>query len=182
MKTFTVPTKEEVSPANQNIFDNLHKMVGFVPNLFAAFARSENALENYLNLQNAKSSLRAKEREVINLVVSEVNDCLYCLSAHTVFAKMNGFTDEQILEIRGAAVNFDPKIDALAQLTKSIAENKGHASAAILENFYTAGYDEATLVDVVMAVGDKIITNYLFALTEVPVDWPLAPKLAKATA
>ncbi|RAJ37009.1 carboxymuconolactone decarboxylase family protein [Pedobacter cryoconitis] len=177
MKTFTVPTREEVTPANQAIFDNLNKMVGFVPNLYAAFAHSENALGNYLTLQNAKTSIRAKEREVINLVVSQVNDCLYCLSAHTAFAKMNGFTDAQILEIRKAAITFDTKLSALANLVKSITENKGHADAQLLLEFYAAGYTEGNLVDIVMVIGDKVITNYLHALTDIPVDWPLAPAL-----
>jgi uncharacterized peroxidase-related enzyme len=177
MKTFPIPTKEQVSPANQAIFDNLAKMVGHVPNLFAAFANSENALGNYLTLQNGKSSLRAKEREVVNLVVSQVNQCLYCLSAHTAIAKMQGFTDAQILEIRRVDVSFDAKLDALAKLVKSIAENKGHADQALVDNFYAAGYNEGNLVDVVMVVGDKIITNYLFALTAVPIDFPAVPEI-----
>jgi uncharacterized peroxidase-related enzyme len=177
MKTFPIPTKEQVTPANQAIFDNLAKMVGHVPNLFAAFANSENALGNYLTLQNGKSSLRAKEREVVNLVVSQVNQCLYCLSAHTAIAKIQGFTDAQILEIRRVDVSFDAKLDALAKLVKSIAENKGHADQALVDNFYTAGYNEGNLVDVVMVVGDKIITNYLFALTAVPIDFPAVPEI-----
>ena len=177
MKTFPIPTREQVSPANQTIFDNLTKMVGHVPNLFATFAHSENALGNYLTLQNGKSSLRGKEREVVNLVVSQVNKCLYCLSAHTAIGKMQGFTDVQVLEIRKAEVSFDSKLDALAKLVKSIAENQGHADHQLVENFYAAGYNEGSLVDVVMAVGDKIITNYLFALTQVPIDWPAVPEL-----
>jgi len=177
MKTFPIPTREQVSPANQTIFDNLTKLVGHVPNLFAAFAHSDNALGNYLTLQNGKSSLRGKEREVVNLVVSQVNKCLYCLSAHTAFGKMQGFTDEQVLEIRKAEISFDPKLDALAKLVKSIAENQGHADQQLVENFYAVGYNEGGLVDVVMAVGDKIITNYLFALTQIPVDWPAVPAI-----
>lgn len=177
MKTFPIPTREQVSPANQAIFDNLTKMIGHVPNLFATFAHSDNALSNYLTLQNGKSSLRGKEREVVNLVVSQVNKCLYCLSAHTAIGKMQGFTNEQVLEIRKAAISFDPKLDALAKLVKSIAENQGHADHQLVENFYAAGYNEGSLVDVVMAVGDKIITNYLFALTQVPIDWPAVPEL-----
>jgi AhpD family alkylhydroperoxidase len=177
MKTFPIPTREQVSPANQTIFDNLTKMVGHVPNLFATFAHSDNALGNYLTLQNGKTSLRGKEREVVNLVVSQVNKCLYCLSAHTAIGKMQGFTDEQVLEIRKAAISFDPKLDALAKLVKGIAENQGHADQQLVENFYAAGYNEGSLVDVVMAVGDKIITNYLFALTQVPIDWPAVPEV-----
>ncbi|MBO9673363.1 MAG: carboxymuconolactone decarboxylase family protein [Sphingobacteriaceae bacterium] len=152
-------------------------MVGFVPNLYAIFGHSESALGDYLALQNRKSSIRAKEREVINLVVSQVNECSYCLSAHTQFAKMNGFTDEQILDIRRANIGFDAKLDALAKLVKAAIENRGHVKAEVLENFFAAGYTEASLVDVTLIIGDKIITNYLHALTDIPVDWPLAPAL-----
>ncbi len=180
MKNFAIPTREQVAPANQAIFDNLKGMVGFVPNLYAIFGHSDTALNDYLALQNRKSSIRAKEREVINLVVSQVNNCSYCLSAHTQFAKMNGFTDEQILDIRRANIGFDAKLDALAKLVKSTTENRGHASAEILENFFAAGYSEANLIDVVIIIGDKIITNYLHALTDIPVDWPLAPELETA--
>jgi len=174
MENFTIPVKQEVSSANQAIFTNLEGMVGFVPNLYAVFAHSEHALANYLTLQNGKSSLRAKEREVINLVVSQLNECLYCLSAHTAFAKMNGFSDEQIIEIRKVNLSFDAKLDALAKLVKGIVLGKGHVATELLDNFYAAGYTKGSLVDVNMVIGDKIITNYLHALTEVPVDWPVA--------
>lgn len=177
MKNFPIPTKDQVSSSNQTIFDNLQKMVGFVPNLFAIFAHSEHALGNYLALQNAKSTLRAKEREVINLVVSQYNHCVYCLSAHTAIAKNNGFSDEQILEIRRAEISFDPKLDALAKFVKGTVENKGHAPQETIDNFFTAGYHNANLIDATMVIGDKIISNYLHALTDVPIDWPLAPEL-----
>ena len=177
MKNFPIPTKEQVSPANQSIFENLNGMVGFVPNLYAIFGHSESALGDYLALQNRKSSLRAKEREVINLVVSQVNNCSYCLSAHSQFAKMNGFTDEQILEIRKANITFDTKLDALAKLVKDATENRGHVATGVMENFFAAGYSEAGLIDVTMVIGDKIITNYLHAMTNIPIDWPLAPAL-----
>lgn len=180
MKTYSVPTREQVTPNNQAIFDNLKKVVGFVPNLYATFAHSENALGNYLALQNGKTSLKAKEKEVVNLVVSEVNQCLYCLSAHTAIAKMNGFTEDQILEIRAGEISFDAKLDALVKLAKGIVENRGHASNEAIDNFYAAGYNEGNLIDVVVLVGDKIITNYLHALTNIPVDWPVAVKLEAA--
>ena len=89
MKKFTVPTRDEVAPANQTIFDNLNKALGFVPNLYATIAYSANGLGRYLAYQNAKTTLSNKEKEAVNLVVSEVNKCLYCKSAHTVIGKMN---------------------------------------------------------------------------------------------
>ncbi|HEY4327810.1 MAG TPA: carboxymuconolactone decarboxylase family protein [Mucilaginibacter sp.] len=177
MDTFSVPTREQVSPANQALFDNMTKTIGSVPNLYAVYAHSENALGSYLALSNARTSLRAKEKEIVNLVVSQVNDCKYCLAAHTAISKKQGFTDEQILEIRRASISFDSKFDTLAKLAKSIAENKGHADPQLVENFYAAGYNQGSLIDVVMVVGDKTITNYIYALTDIPIDFPIAPAI-----
>lgn len=177
MKTFTIPTADTVSPANQAIFAQLKQGLGMVPNLYATLAHSEHALGNYLTLQNGKSSLTAKEREVINLVVSQVNACAYCLAAHTVIGGMVGFTPEQIIAIRKGSAPFDAKLDALARLAHSAALQRGHAAPELIDAFFAAGYTEGQLVDAVMVIGDKIITNYLHALTQVPVDFPAAPAL-----
>lgn len=180
MRTFTPPTRNEVSETNQGIFDNLKKVLGFVPNLYAYFAKSETALGDYLALQNRKSTLRAKEREVINLVTSQINNCQYCQAAHTAIGKMNGFTDEQILEIRTGVASFDGKLDALARFTASVVENRGHATEAAKEAFFAAGYNEANLVDAIIIVGDKTISNYLHSATNFAIDFPLAPALKTA--
>jgi uncharacterized peroxidase-related enzyme len=176
-RTFTVPTKAEVSATNQTIFDNLHKMVGFVPNLYAYFAKNETALGDYLTLQNRKSTLRGKEREIINLVTSQVNGCRYCQSAHTVLGKMNGFTDEQVLEIRKGSAAFDAKLDALVKFTKAVVENRGHVAEDAKEAFFAAGYNEANLIDVVIIIADKTISNYIHNLTNFEIDWPLADQI-----
>lgn len=177
MSTFTVPTRGEVSENNQTIFDNLKKGLGFVPNLYAYFAKNETALGDYLAFQNRKSTLKAKEREVINLVTSQINGCRYCQSAHTVLGKMNGFTDEQVIGIRLGSASFDSKIDALAKLTKAIVEGKGKVSQEVKDNFFAAGYNEANLIDVVIVVGDKVISNYIHNLTGFEIDFPIAPEL-----
>lgn len=176
-RTFNVPTRAEVSANNQQVFDSLQKGLGFVPNLYAYFAKSETALADYLAFQNRKSTLRAKEREVINLVVSQVNGCRYCQSAHTVLGKMNGFTDEQIIELRNGSAGFDAKLDALVKLAKSITLNRGRADEDLVEAFFEAGYTEANLVDVVIVVGDKIISNYIHNLTGFEIDFPVAEEI-----
>lgn len=175
MSTFNVPTREEVSEKNQGIFDNLEKALGFVPNLYATYANSDTALENYLNFANAKTSLSAKEKEVVNLAVSQVNNCIYCLSAHTAIGKMNGFTDEQILELRAGKASFDTKLNALAKLAKNITENRGRTDEDVLNDYFAAGYTKANLIDTISLVGDKTISNYIHSTTQVPVDFPVAP-------
>ena len=181
MSAFQVPTREQVSPNNQAIFDQLEKGLGFVPNLYATFAYSDTALGDYLTLQNRKSSLKAKEREVVNLVVSQVNECAYCLAAHTALGKMNGFTEEQILELRTGTASFDPKINALAQFVKDTTIYRGKPAAASVEKLLAAGYDRGQLVDILIVIGDKIISNYLHGITQIPVDFPAATELEAAT-
>jgi uncharacterized peroxidase-related enzyme len=177
MTTINVPTREEVSPTNQAIFDNLKKGLGMVPNLYATFAHSETALATYMAFQNAKSSVSGKAREVVNLVVSQVNECQYCLAAHTMLGKMSGFTDAQVLEIRHGHASFDTKFDALARLTKGVTQSRGHIDQALVEAFFAAGWTKENLVDVIVLIGDKTVSNYLHSTTKIPVDFPAAPKL-----
>jgi len=179
MKTFNVPTRDQVSAASQASFDNLQKAIGKVPNLYAAIAYSENALPRYLNYQAGKSSLNNREKEAVNLVVSEVNGCRYCQSAHTMLGKMNGFTDADVLDLRSGISN-NPKLNALVALAKEITEKKGRISDATLEAFYAAGYNDGNIVDVILLISDKIVMNYLHNLTNVDIDFPVAPELAAA--
>jgi uncharacterized peroxidase-related enzyme len=177
MQKFQIPTREEVSENNQSIFDNLKKNLGFVPNLYAYYAKNETALGDYLALQNRKSTLSSKEREVVNLVVSQYNGCRYCQSAHTVLGKMNGFTEEQVLEIRTGTASFDAKLDSLAKFTLAAAENKGQVSSEVKNDLFNAGYSEANMIDIVMVIGDKIISNYIHNLTGFEIDFPVAKEL-----
>jgi uncharacterized peroxidase-related enzyme len=177
MNSINVPTRDEVSATNQAIFDNLKTSLGMVPNLYATFAHSETALATYLAFQNAKSSVSGKAREVVNLVVSQVNECQYCLAAHTMLGKMNGFTDAQILEIRHGHASFDAKLDVLARLTKGITQSRGHVNPALVEAFFAAGWTKENLVDAVVIIGDKTVSNYLHSTTKIPVDFPAAPQL-----
>lgn len=176
MKTFSVPTRSEVAPVNQEIFDNLQKALGFVPNLYATIAYSTNGLSRFLAYQNGKTTLSSKEKEAVNLIVSQVNGCVYCQSAHLVLGKMNGFTDEQLLDIRkGKSV--DAKLNSLVQLAADITKNRGYADAQLVDAFYAQGYTNENLVDLILQISDKTAMNYLHNLTKIPVDFPVASSL-----
>ena len=173
MKIFAVPTRDQVSSDNQAIFDNLKSALGFVPNLYATIGYSDNGLGRYLTYQNAKTSLSNKEKEAVNLIVSQVNECSYCQSAHTVIGKMNGFTDDQILDLRRGKSN-DVKLNALVALAGDITKNKGKGDATLVDNFFAQGYTNENLVDLILQISEKTAMNYLHNLTEVPVDFPVA--------
>ena len=172
MSAFIVSAEQNVASKNKRIFEELKGMFGMVPNIFAAFASSENGLENYFNYLIQKSSLNDREREAVNLVVSQVNKCPYCLSFHTAIAIRLGFASEEILDIRGNDIHFDSKLRTLVALAHNIALTRGKIEGYILLDFYEAGYDQSHLVDVVLAVGHIWTMNLLYAITNVPIDWP----------
>ena len=179
MRQFDVPTRDEVTDQNKKIFDDLESKVGFVPNIYATYAYSEHAPARYLAFANGKTSLNNKEKEVINLAVSQVNGCTYCQAAHTALGKMNGFTEEQTIELRRGEASFNAKFDALAKLAKEVPENRGKISDETLQRFFDAGYTKENLVDAIVNVGEKATTNYLHNVTNIPVDFPEAPELTE---
>ena len=175
--TFKVLKREEVSEKNQQVFDQLKKAFGAVPNLYSTLAYSENALEAYINLENSKTSLTRKEVEAATLVVSEVNNCTYCLSAHTMVAKLNGFTEAQTLEIRSGKASFDEKLDALVKLTKQLSDERNPGDGVLLDAFFEVGYTKENLIDLIVHIGDRTISNILHAVTQVPNEFPLAKSI-----
>jgi len=174
---FTVLKREEVSAKNQHVFDEIKSVFGAVPNLYSTLAYSENALEAYFKLETSKTSLNTKEAEAVNLVVSEVNRCMYCLSAHTMIAKQSGFTEEQTFEIRSGNAGFDKKLDTLVKLTKQLSEKRHVENRDLIDAFLKAGYTKENLMDIIILIGDRTISNILHAVTKVPIEFPLAKSL-----
>lgn len=176
-KTFNLLHKEELSPKNRELFKKMEQSFGKVPNLYNIMAYSEHALDAYLQLEESSSSLSPGEVEAVNLVVSEVNNCIYCLSAHTLIARSAGINENRTLEIRTGIVTSDNKLDSLVKLTKAISGNRGRVSEQLFENFFHVGYTKENLVDLIMLIGSRTISNLLYAVTKVPVDFPLAKDL-----
>lgn len=174
--------KEETNPTNQAILGDLEKSLGFVPNLYATIANSDTGLAAYLAYQKSNGGgISAKEREAIHLVVSQVNGCRYCQSAHTMLGKMNGFSDEQILALR-AGHSDNTKLDALVKFAKALVEQRGHVSEATREAFFAAGYSAGQLVDTILIVSGKIVANYLHNVAHFDIDFPVAPELSAVEA
>lgn len=181
MRTFEVPTREQVSPDAQAIFDNLKSQVGMVPNLYATIGYSANALSSFLTFQGAqaKGTFNAKEREAVYLAVSQVNGCAYCQAAHTTLGKMNGFSEEETIELRKGQ-SADARLNAIVALAKDITENRGRASEATVEAFFAQGFDNSALMDLVALVADKTLANYVHNLTQIAIDFPEVQPLEEA--
>ncbi len=172
------PLKYEEAGAAREIFDEIKKKAGRVPNIYAAMAHSPAALKSFLSYKEALSGgeLTAQEGEAIALVVGQANDCDYCLAAHTAIARMAGIDADEALQLR-QGVSPDAKRSALVQLAREIVVSKGRPKKEVIQAFHAAGYGEAALVEVISHVAANIFTNYFNHISEVAVDFPAAPAL-----
>ena len=87
-----------------------------------------------------------KEIQAIELAISEVNQCHYCIDAHTTVAKMVGFTEEETLQIRAASIQ-DEKLKSLTRLTREITIQVGRPDDQYVEQFFKVGYSKQALVE-----------------------------------
>jgi AhpD family alkylhydroperoxidase len=183
MAKLEVLKRENAKPEVQAIFDVLNSKVGMVPNLYAFIGHSATVLPAYLGFDEAlgKGVFNAKERQAIFLVVSQVNGCHYCQSAHTALGKMNGFTEEETIQLRTASIA-DKKLNALTTLAAEIVKTQGKPSDETLNNFFDAGYTTEALVELVAHIGYKIVANYLHNIANFPIDFPVAKELEAVNA
>lgn len=180
MKKVEVPPIAGLDDIARPILEAAKKKMGMVPNLYATIGYSSAALKSMLDTDAALShenSFSAKDREAINLIVSQVNHCDYCLAAHTALAKMRGFSEAETLDIRRAEFA-DHKLNTVILLAKDISENKGAADPSALQSFFDEGYDEKSLIELIALISLRTFTNYVFSNTHIPIDFPMAPSLS----
>ena len=178
-----VPTKDQVDAKAQGIFDNLKAQLGMVPNLYATIGYSSDALGNFLTYSGTAggNSFNKKEKEAIDLAVSEVNGCTYCLAAHTALGQMAGFTEEETVALRAGTIE-DARLSAISKLAASISKNRGKVDDGLIKDFYAQGFNEKGLIDLISAVTAITFTNLVHGVTKVPVDFPAAKALELTTA
>jgi len=170
-----VLTREQAPEGAKATFDGLHGKLGFVPNLYATFAHSPQALNGSIGFGTALSQgeLSGREIETIYLAASEANQCNYCIAAHTTVGKLQGLTEEETVAVRTASSS-DPRLNALSALTLSIVGNNGHPSQGTLDEFFAAGYSKAALVELIGVIALNTFNNYVQHIAQVPTDWPAA--------
>lgn len=178
MEPFTVPTYDQVSDNAKPAFDQFNKVMGKMPNLYATIGYSGNALNSYLHYvsEQARGTFHAKEREAVYLIVSQLNGCEYCLASHTQSAIKNGWTEEETLNLR-AGTHAEQKWQVIYKVIRSVIEQKGKVDDELLGEFYALGYHEAAIMDLMVLINVMSFTNYVFRLTQIPIDFPLAKNI-----
>jgi uncharacterized peroxidase-related enzyme len=175
LDTINIPNPDNLHSKAAEILNGMKKGMGMIPNIYAVMGYSENALEAHSQASSllSKGSFNNKEREAISLAVAEENGCKYCQSAHTAVAKMNGFSDEEIYQLRKGKIE-DIRLKCITDLSQNIIQTKGNVNKEILENFFMHGFDNKALIELIALVSLGTLTNYIGKLTNIPIDFPIA--------
>ena len=170
--SFTLHTAQTAPEASRPVLEGAAKAFGFVPNLHAVLAEAPAALEGYSALWDvfARSSLSPAEQQVVYLSANYENACRYCMAGHSVLAKLAGLPAQAIEAVREGRPIEDAKLEALHRFTALVVRERGWVPEAEVEAFLAAGYGRQQLLEVVLGVAVKTLSNYTNHLAETPLD------------
>lgn len=169
---YAIHSPETAPAAAKDILLGAQRGFGFIPNLLATMAGAPSLLKAYTTLAGIfeESSFSATERQVVLLATSYVNHCEYCVAAHTAIAGMQKVPADVVNAIREGNPIDNAKLQALRQLTEEIVNTRGWPSETSVKDFFSEGYDAQQVLEVVLGVGIKTLSNYTNHIAETPLD------------
>lgn len=173
-RLFTQPAANATGAAAQ-LFTAIKGAIGKVPNAYLALGNnSPVALEAALNLDGAlrKSTLSAKEVEVIKLAVSQQAGCDYCVAAHTLMGGKAGLSPATMRAVRSGDASGEARLDALAAFVHTLVGTSGTVPAAAVEAVKAAGVTDAQIADTTLAIAAITLTNLFNRVNDTTVDFP----------
>lgn len=175
--SYKVHTIETAPEAAKETLKGALKAYGFLPNLLAVMAESPAMVKAYRAVVDLfeETSLTPSERQVVLLTVSYENRCEYCVAAHSVIAGMQRVPENVVQAIRAGQPISDGKLEALRRFVSAVVVTRGLPTEADTQAFLTAGYGRAQVLDVVLGVGVKTLSNYTNHIAETPLDQAFAP-------
>ena len=168
-----LPVDTDLQPAAE-LFGEIKKQMGGVPNIFRTIGNSPAALEGFLSFSGAlgKGKLSGAERELIALAAAGANNCDYCASAHTTVGGMQGL-DKAEMSAALAGGDLEGRKGALTAITHKIVTQRGELSDADIAEFKAAGFDSSDLVEVIANTALNLFTNYFNHIAATEIDFPV---------
>ena len=158
----------------KEVLEKAKAAVGFIPNMYARMVHSPGLLDTYLHGYAAfrnDSGFTPPEQEVVFLVISRENGCEYCVGAHSFLADMKSKLDPAVTDaIRDGRPITDSRLAALATFTRTLVKSRGLPGKADVQAFLAAGYSEQQILEIVLAISVKTLSNYANHLFHTPLD------------
>jgi len=170
--SFTLYTQESAPLASKEQLDDSLKSWGMIPNLHAVMAESPNVLKAYKLLHDLfqDTSFNNEELTVIWQTINVESGCLYCVPAHTGIAKMMNIDDVITNALRDGKELPNKKLQVLHKTTLALVRDRGRPDKAVITEFYQAGYKNRQLLEIVLGISQKVMSNYINHLAETPLD------------
>jgi len=177
-KLFTPLRKESAPEAVLPVFEHVEKAFGFVPNLMGTFANAPAAAKGYhaLIVEFTRSSFTPQEQQLVLLATSVENKGQYCTLAHSVAAKsLARLPAETIDAVRNGEPLADERLNALVMLTRQLVRQRGYADPQSVQAFLAAGYRKEQIMELLLGIALKTISNYLDHLSPIEIDPAFQP-------
>lgn len=181
MTDFKIHTKDSAPADSKPTLEAVEKKFGFIPNVIGGLAESPGAVKAYATLSGifGESSLDATEQHVVLLTVSRLHECDYCMAAHSTSAEKRKIPREIVEALRSGGEISDERLEALHKFTALMVEKRGALSDDEIKAFIDAGFTRAQVLEVIVGVAMKTISNYGNHLMETPVDAVFQAKVWK---
>ncbi|WP_415754576.1 carboxymuconolactone decarboxylase family protein [Pseudomonas leptonychotis] len=172
MSSFTLHDQHSASEAAKPLLEKSQKAFGRVPGLHAVMAESPELLDGYQVLHGLflNSSFDADEKTVVWQTINVEHACHYCVPAHTGIAKLMKVSDEINNALRDETPLPTPKLEALRDFTLAMVRQRGELEAKQLDAFYAAGYTQRNVLEVILGLSQKVMSNYTNHIAQTPVD------------
>ena len=172
MAIYEVHTLETAPEGSRPALERLNEDVGVIPNLAATMAESPTLIDSFVTLRAIyqNGTLTPVEREVISITNAIVNDCKYCVAAHSSFAVKFGIPPSDLESLRTGTAPADDKYKALSDFARKITISRGNVTESDLNKFVEAGYTRAQGLEVIVGVAFSVLANYSNHLTDAPLD------------
>ncbi len=170
--TYAVHTVDTAPEAAKETLANAQKAFGFLPNLLGVMAEAPALVKAYTTLARIfdETSFSPTERQVVLLTASYENGCDYCIAAHSVISGMQKVPSDVVQAIRDGKPIAERKLEALRQFTAAVVASRGWPSEADTKAFLNLGYTRQQILEVVLGIGFKTLSNYTNHITETPLD------------
>jgi uncharacterized peroxidase-related enzyme len=172
--TLQAKTVEDADPQAREVLEQTQAKMGMVPNMYGVMANSPAMLQSYAQgyaLFREKSGFTPAEQEVVFLTISRENGCHYCMAAHSFVADNISKVPMEVTDaIRNDDAIADRKIAELRDFTRTMVVSRGHPNQDDVSAFVQAGYSESHILDIILAISVKTISNYANHVFDTPVD------------
>ncbi|MEI6893963.1 MAG: carboxymuconolactone decarboxylase family protein [Colwellia sp.] len=174
MTAFTLHTLESAPEKSKAILEQSVKTNGMLPNLHAVMAEAPGLLEGYQALHKLfmASSFDAEELTVVWQSINVEHNCGYCVPAHTAIAHSMKVDATLTDALRNQQAMPTEKLQMLRDTTLSMVRNRGIISAEAVTAFFAVGYGQRQLLEIILGISQKVMSNYTNHVASTPLDKP----------